>query len=204
MTAIALLGTTLGLGFTSGLNLYATVFVTGLAVRLGWLTLPPQFDGLAVLAHTSVLSVAAVLYAIEFVADKMPVVEHAWDVVHTVVRPAGAIWLGWAAMSGAHVSEVEQTIVVLLVGGVALATHVGKAGSRVAATAAGGHLFGLNMLISIIEDLATFVVAPLAIAHPLIALSVTAVFLIAVIWLAAAGIRYLRGNRKADPSVLVR
>lgn len=196
MTAIALLGTTLGLGLTSGLNLYATVFVTGLAVRLGWLTLPPPLAGLAVLAHPAVLAVSALLYAIEFVADKVPVVEHAWDAVHTFVRPAGAIWLGWAALSGAHVSEAEQTIIILLVGGVALTTHFGKAGSRVVATASGGHLFGLNMAISVLEDLATFVVAPLAIAHPVAALAVTVVVLAGFFWLVARGYRYLRGTRR--------
>jgi hypothetical protein len=196
MSAIALLGTTLGLGFTAGLNLYATVFVTGLAVRLGWLTLPPQFAGLAVLSHPAVLVVAGVLYVVEFAADKVPVVEHAWDAVHTIIRPLGAIWLGWAALAGTQVSEPAEVAIVLLAGGVALSTHLGKAGSRVVATASGGHLFGLNTAVSLVEDLVTFVVAPLAIAHPLAALTVAVVCLAGVFWLAAKGWRWLRGTAR--------
>lgn len=194
MSAVTLLGTTLGLGFASGLNLYATILITGLAVRMGWLTLPAQFGGLAVLAHPAVLTVAAILYVVEFFADKIPFVEHAWDAVHTIIRPAGAVWLAWAALSGTHLSDAEQLALLLLVGGVTASTHFGKAGSRVVATASGGHFFGLNMALSVVEDLATFVVAPLAIAHPAIALIVTLVVGVALFTLAAKGYRYLRGT----------
>ncbi len=196
MTAIALLGTTLGLAFTSGLNLYATVLATGVAIRMGWLSVPPAFGGLDVLAHPAVLAAAAVLYVIEFVADKVPIVEHLWDAVHTVVRPVGAVWVAWTAVSGVHLSAPAETVLLLAVGSVAASTHFGKAGSRVASAVSGGHFAGVGLVLSLFEDLVSFVVAPLAIAHPLVALAITAVLLAALGALVAKGYRYLRGTRR--------
>ena len=196
MTAITLLGTTLGLGFTAGLNLYATILATGIAMRLGWLALPAPFEGLRVLSDPVVLVVAGVLYVVEFIADKVPLVEHAWDAVHTVVRPIGGVWIAWAALSGTHLSEPVQLATLLLVGGITAGTHLGKAGSRVVATASGGHLFGLNMALSVLEDAVTFVVAPLAIAHPLAALIAVAVVGFGLFAVATKGYRYLRGTRR--------
>src|SRR5207253_854319 len=75
MPTLALLGTVLGLSFTSGLNLYATVLATGLFLRLGWIVLPPAAAPLGVLAHPAVVITAGVLYVLEFLADKVPVVD---------------------------------------------------------------------------------------------------------------------------------
>ena len=76
------------LGWASGLRLYAVVFLTGLAGRLGWVPLP---DGLLLLQQPLVLGVAGVLLVVEFLADKIPWVDSAWDAVHTLIRiPAGA------------------------------------------------------------------------------------------------------------------
>ena len=87
MTSIDALTRILGLGFVSGINLYATVLMVGLGIRYHWVEgLPPD---LAVLAHPAVLTVAAVLYGLEFFADKIPVVSTIWDLIHTFVRPVG-------------------------------------------------------------------------------------------------------------------
>jgi len=200
LSALTLLGTTLGLGFTSGLNLYATILATGIALRSGWLTLPPTLDGLRVLESTPVLAAAAVLFLVEFVADKVPIVEHAWDVVHTVIRPIGAVWLAWSALGGAHLSPPIETATLLLVGGVSASTHLGKAGTRLLSTSAGGHLFGLNTLLSLLEDVISLIVAPLALAHPLVTLAIVAVVGTSFAMLAAKGYRYLRGTRRRAPS----
>ena len=87
MEAITLIGTIFGLGFVSGLNLYATVLTVGLIVRLNLIALPESMQDLAILGHPTVLMVAGVLFAIEFVADKIPWVDSSWDSVHTLIGP---------------------------------------------------------------------------------------------------------------------
>jgi hypothetical protein len=108
METLSVLGTIISFGFAAGLNLYATVLATGLAIRLRWIDLPSEMQPLGVLADTAVLIVAGTLYAIEFVADKIPVVEHAWDLLHSFVRPIGAAWLAWTAVQDVHLREPLQ------------------------------------------------------------------------------------------------
>ena len=84
----ALLALAAGLGWASGLRLYTTLFVVGLAGRLGWIALP---DGLRLLEHPWVLGAAGVMLFVEFFADKIPLLDSIWDTVHTFIRiPAGA------------------------------------------------------------------------------------------------------------------
>src|SRR5262249_30313611 len=82
-----LISTLLGVSFASGLNLYATVLAMGVLDRFGILHLPPKLD---VIASTPVMVVAAVLYGVEFVVDKVPFLDTFWDGLHTIVRPAAA------------------------------------------------------------------------------------------------------------------
>ena len=86
MELLVTLGRTLGFSLAAGVNLYATVALIGLAARYDWVTLPPQF---AVFDNPWVIGAAAALYAIEFVADKVPWIDTVWDTVHTFVRPLG-------------------------------------------------------------------------------------------------------------------
>jgi len=116
------------LGWASGMRLYATVFLVGMAGRLGWLPLPA---GLEVLTHNAVLIAAGVLMAIEFLADKIPVVDSLWDTLHTVIRiPAGA-----ALAAGALGADSQSwAVIAALMGGALAATaHAAKAGTRAAA-----------------------------------------------------------------------
>ena len=87
MELLVTLGRTLGFSFAAGVNLYATVAILGLASRFHWVSLPPQF---AVFDSNWVIGIAMVCYAIEFVADKVPWVDTAWDAVHTVIRRSAA------------------------------------------------------------------------------------------------------------------
>jgi hypothetical protein len=183
MKTLALLGTTLGFAFAAGLNLYATVLVLGAAVRFGWLVLPPALHSLAVLGHPLVMTVAAVLYLVEFVADKVPAVDHVWDGLHTVIRPAGAIWIAWRTIGGSGLSDPAEVALLLAAGGVALTTHASKAGTRLAVGATGGHFVGLGILLSLIEDIVAFFVAPLALIVPLLVLAVVTVGVAVAIWL---------------------
>ena len=84
------LASALGLGMLAGARLYATVFAVGLLLRFNWVTLPTAWQHASVLADTRVLIVAGIACAIEFVADKIPWVDSAWDSIHTFIRPIGA------------------------------------------------------------------------------------------------------------------
>lgn len=129
MEILKTLAVALSLGTLAGLNLYLTVFVTGLALRMDWVALPASLQGLEALGHPVVLAVAGVLYLIEFFADKIPWIDTAWDSVHTFIRPVGAAALAVAAMGDAH--PVFEIVAVLLAGGMALSAHAAKAGTRV-------------------------------------------------------------------------
>src|SRR5260370_8039706 len=92
MNPIESLGLALGAGFSSGLNLYATVATLGLLQRFGVLHLPP---GLQILSHPWVLGIALTLYLIEFFADKIPYFDTIWDAVHTFIQPPAASLLSF-------------------------------------------------------------------------------------------------------------
>ncbi len=128
MTLIDQLGTALGLATLAGLNLYLTVFVAGLAVRFHWVELSGNYASMEVLGNPWVLGVAGGMFLIQFVADKIPWVDSIWDVVHTVIRPAGGIFLALAVLG--KMDPTAVTIAALLAGGAALSTHGTKAGIR--------------------------------------------------------------------------
>ncbi len=127
MNPIATLGLALGAGFSSGLNLYATVTTLGLLQRFGVIHLPPS---LQVLSHPIVLSIAIALYFLEFFADKIPYVDTIWDLIHTFIRPPAAALLAFSA-AGSAPAEWRWGA-ALLAGGVALTSHGTKATTRAA------------------------------------------------------------------------
>ena len=150
----------LGAGFSSGLNLYATVATLGLLQRFGVLRLPPH---LQVLSHPWVLGIALALYLIEFLADKIPYFDTAWDAIHTFIRPPAAALLAYAA-AGAAPPEWRWGA-ALLAGGVALTSHGTKASAR-AAVNASPEPFS-NWALSFGEDVLAVWLTWMATAHPL-------------------------------------
>lgn len=128
MELLTQLGLAIGFATLSGLNLYLTVFVTGMAVRFGWVDLMAQHEQFSVLASPWIIGVAGVLFAIEFFADKIPWVDSAWDLLHTVVRPIGGILLALTALG--ELDPAMSVVAGLLSGGATLATHSLKAGGR--------------------------------------------------------------------------
>ena len=114
-------GTIMASGWASGLNLYGTVLLLGLAGRFGWAETPPEIQ------HTWVLVVMGVLYGVEFVVDKVPWADSLWDSAHTVIRPIGGGLLG--AMFAADAGDSEA-IAALLGGGFSLTAHGAKASTR--------------------------------------------------------------------------
>lgn len=122
------LGAALGLASLAGINLYLTTFVAGLAIRFNWIDLASSHEGLAVLGNDWVLAVAGVMMVIEFFADKIPWLDSGWDALHTIVRPAGGVLLGLAALG-----EMDPALLAiggLLSGGASLTMHAAKAGTR--------------------------------------------------------------------------
>src|SRR3954466_14599181 len=95
MDMLASLGRTMGFSFAAGVNLYATVAILGLASRYGWVHLPPQFQAFD---NNWIIGTALALYAIEFIADKIPWVDSVWDAVHTVIRPVGGAAIAVATL----------------------------------------------------------------------------------------------------------
>ena len=173
LTAIAI---ALGAAWASGLNAYAAVLVLGAAQRLGLVALPQD---LQVLASPWVLGVAAILFALNFFADKIPYIDSINDVLQTFVRiPAGAL-LAYGATGGL---SPEVSIIAGLLGGTrAAGTHIAKTGSR-ALINTSPEPFS-NVFASLGEDVTVFGGLALAIAHPITFLCLLALFVILLIWL---------------------
>jgi len=125
---LSTLGVAMGSAWLSGINLYATAATLGLLQRFGLVHLPGE---LGVLSNWWVIGVAAGMYVIEFIADKIPAVDSAWDAVHTFIRvPAGAV-MAFAAFS--HADPAVRIIALLIGGGVAFSSHGTKAAVRATA-----------------------------------------------------------------------
>ena len=195
MDTLALLGTVAGLGLVAGVRLYACVLAVGLAVRFHWLTLPANLSHLSVLGDTKILIVAGVAFAMEFLADKIPMVDSAWDTFHTFIRPVGAALIGLAAAGS--LGPAEQISIFLLTGGVALSSHVAKFGTRVMVNHSPEPFS--NVILSFAEDGLAFFGTWLAVRHPILTLVLVIGFLalfvliarqlFGLLWRAVAGLR---------------
>ena len=171
-----LLALAAGLGWAAGLRLYTVVFVVGLAGHLGIADLPP---GLRVLQHPWVFGAAGVMLFIEFFADKIPLLDTAWDTVHTFIRiPAGA---ALAAMVFGGQGLEWQTAMAIMGGSLAAGTHFTKAGTR-AMINASPEPFS-NAAASFSEDIVVLAGLWLMFAHPWLMLALLLLLVIATAWL---------------------
>ena len=194
MELLTTLGRTLGFSFAAGINLYATVAILGLASRYHWVALPPQFE---VFDNNIVITVALVMYAIEFVADKVPWVDTLWDGLHTLVRPLGGALVAVATLGDA--SPPVQGLVALFGGAVAASTHVTKAGTRAVANTSPEPFS--NWFLSLIEDVFVLGLGALTLKLPIVALVVALVLLVLIGWFFLFLVRAaLRRLRRAEPS----
>ncbi len=165
LDAVHLLALAAALGWASDLRLYLTVLLVGIARHWGWLELP---SGLQVLASPLVMGGASVLMLIEFLADKIPLIDSAWDALHTLIRiPAGAALVaglvsGWAGDQG----QAWTVIAALFGGGLAAAAHTAKASTRAAANTSPEPFS--NIGLSLAGDVAVPTMLWLAWAHPFI------------------------------------
>jgi hypothetical protein len=173
---LAVLAVALAAGWASGVNVYAALLVLGLAQRLGFVTLPAD---LQVLASIWVLATAGLLFALNFLADKIPLVDSLNDVLHTVVRiPAGAL-LAFGATDS--LGPEAATVAALLGGTLAAGTHVAKTGTR-ALINTSPEPFS-NIAASLAGDGIVVGGLILALAHPITFLCLLAFFVVGLLWL---------------------
>jgi hypothetical protein len=156
-------------GWASGINVYATILVTGLLGRYGGVEGVPD-----VLERNAVLLPAAALFAIEFVADKIPYVDNVWDSVHTAIRPTLGAVLG--ALLAGEANDFGEAVGAVLGGTTALASHAAKASLRLAVNASPEPVS--NIVLSLAEDSLVVAVLLVAIDHPWWALAVAVVLLV--------------------------
>lgn len=170
------LALTLGAAWASGINLYAAILILGLLGANGSLELPP---GLDILTDPLVLFAAGLMYLVEFVADKVPGVDTAWDSLHTFVRiPAGAM-LAAGAMS--DLGPGAEIAAAILGGGLATASHAAKSGTRVLINTSPEPF--TNWAASVSEDVGVLAGLLIAINHPAVFLVLLALFVLLLFWL---------------------
>jgi hypothetical protein len=179
------LGHIVPFAFAAGVNVYATVAVLGLCSHYGLVGLPDEFRAFD---HPVVITVAIVMYVVEFVADKIPWVDTLWDAVHTVVRPVGGAIVAVTALGEA--TPAMNAVAALLGGSIAMTTHLTKAGTRAAANTSPEPFS--NWLLSLSEDMLAVGLVYGAIRYPMIALAVAVVLLIAIIACASLIVRFVR------------
>lgn len=179
-----------GLSWASGLRLYLTVFLVGALARYNVIDLP---SGLDILSNPIVLVVAGVLCVIEFLADKIPYVDSAWDSIQTFIRiPAGAL----LAMGAINTSDpMIATITALLGGSLAGATHATKAGSRALINTSPEPVS--NIAASLSEEGLLLTGGWLALMHPAVFIGLLLGFIVFMFWLLPKlwrGIKLVLGN----------
>jgi hypothetical protein len=186
-------------GWASGVNCYLVVLVLGIADRVGGYSDIPD-----VLARWDVLAVAGFLYAMEFVADKIPYIDSTWDAISTLIRPTAGAIIG--ALLAGQVSEdtpLDQIVLAGVGGTTALLSHLSKAGLRLAVNSSPEPVS--NIGISLLEDFAVLGVIAFAVVHPWIAATIAGfllvtgmVLLVAVARLVRRGWRRWKGRRTAS------
>jgi Domain of unknown function (DUF4126) len=173
---ITTLALTMGTAWAAGINLYATVAVLGILGITGNVVLPEQ---LQILQDPMIIGAAALMYMVEFFADKTPGIDTGWDAIHSFIRiPAGVM------LAAGAVGEVNPSVVIaagILGGGIAATTHTIKAGTRVLINTSPEPV--TNWTASILEDVAVIGGIWTMLHYPLAFLVFFVVFLLLTIWI---------------------
>jgi hypothetical protein len=175
-TLIQTIALTMGVAWASGINLYGTLLALGIMSNTGYVDLPVD---LQVVGDPLVIAAVALMYGVEFFADKVPGIDTGWDTLHTFVRiPAGALL---AAAAIGDVTPAAEIAAAIVGGSLAAGTHFTKAGSRVLINTSPEPVS--NWAVSITEDIAVFAGLWAAIAHPYAFVGLLIVFILLMIWL---------------------
>ena len=176
------IGILAGSGWASGINLYLVTLLLGFAQHFGWGDVPEVFG------RTDLMIVAGILFAVEFVADKIPYVDNAWDAINTVVRPLGAAAIGAVIVGDA--ASIGTAVGAVVAGALALSAHTAKASTRVAVNASPEPVS--NISLSLFEDVSVAGLMALALTYPAVTVVVVAVLVVAAAALTLWLFRILR------------
>lgn len=177
-------------GWASGVNAYAVVLLLGLFGRFAGVEAVPS-----ALQRTDVLVVAAILFAIEAVADKIPYLDSTWDAVHTFIRPVIGAAIG--ALLAGDATSLEQAVLAATGGATALASHAVKAGVRAAVNTSPEP--ASNIAVSTAEDLTVAGVITLGVVQPWLAAGLALSLLVigmVLVFLTLSRIRAARARRR--------
>jgi len=185
---VELLPVVLTSGWASGINAYLVVLVLGLIGRFTEVAGIPEG-----LTRTDVLVVAAVLYLVELVVDKIPYFDSLWDAVSTAIRPTVGAVIGLLIAQDAP--TLEQAILAACGGAAALISHLVKGGLRLIVNTSPEP--ATNITVSVGEDVAVAGVTTLAVLNPGLALAIAALLLVTgILLLVLLWSRVLRGWRR--------
>ena len=191
MDALAL---TFSSGWASGINTYLVVLVMGIADRVGSFAEIPD-----VLGRWDVLSVAGFLYAMEFIADKIPYIDSTWDAISTAVRPTAGAVIG--VLLAGDASSLDQAVLGVVGGGTALLSHLVKAGGRLAINSSPEPV--TNIAASVTEDAAVLGVVWFSLQNPEAAAAIAGVLLLLGLVMLFLVSRFVRRGwrrwKKKDP-----
>ncbi len=176
MDTLSTIALAAGLGWASGLRLYAVLFCLGALHYLGFVTLPPHLE---IAAHPAVMAASGAMFVAEFGADKIPGFDSVWDAFHTFVRIPGGALLAAAAV--AHQSVALSLAAAILGGTLAAGAHFTKAGSRVLINTSPEPFS--NWTASLSEDALAASAVWLSLKYPLLMLGVLVVLVVLMIWL---------------------
>jgi hypothetical protein len=163
------LALTFSSGWASGINAYLVVLVLGVADKINDFSQIPD-----VLARWDVLTVAGFLFAMEFIADKIPYIDSSWDAISTAIRPTVGAVIG--VLLAGDASSLDQAVLGVVGGGTALLSHLVKAGGRLAINSSPEPV--TNIGASLAEDVAVLAVVAVAINNPEAAAAIAAVALV--------------------------
>jgi Domain of unknown function (DUF4126) len=166
--------------FAAGLNVYATVLTLGLLAHAHWVVLPP---GLETLSNWWIIGVSGTLFAVEFVADKIPGFDLLWNALHTFIRVPVAALLAYRATS--QLTPGMQVLATAVGAAIALAAHGSKTAARALVTPSPEPVS--NIALSSSEDVAAVGITWLATQHPWPA----AIIVIALLLLSVLMVRWV-------------
>ena len=166
MDALAM---TFSSGWASGINAYLVVLVLGIADRVGSVAEIPD-----VLGRWDVLAAAGFMFAMEFVADKVPYIDSTWDAFSTAIRPTAGAVIG--VLLAGDASSLDQAVLGVVGGGTALLSHIAKAGGRLAINSSPEPV--TNVAASLTEDALVLGVVWFSHEHPQAAAAIAGVLLV--------------------------
>lgn len=196
MDAVEFIALASSVSLLAGWRLYLVTFVTGLAMKLGWVDLPEQLAALDALASNWVIGIAAAGAVAEFFADKIAWVDSLWDGIHTFIRPIGGALLSLAIVDAGDPGW--QVASFLLGGGAAFFSHAGKAGARTMVNASPEPFS--NVVVSTTEDVVTGGLLALTIANPIAAALIALILAIVSLWLVVSARRALKRLLRPKPA----